>query len=179
MLSVKYKQVLLGLGGNIGNVTDNMYGALKILGDNANVEINKVSSIYETPPWGIAEQPVFLNICALVSTTLDPRSLLQLCLDAERALKRERIVKWGPRTVDVDILLMEGIAYNSQELTIPHPRIRQRAFVLVPLAQIAAHWDLDGKSIGRWRQECDDEGIIKIQSGIMFDNLLSAVAPQG
>ena len=96
-----------------------------------------VSSLYRTPPWGKTDQPDFLNAAAEVLTGHSPRELLDLCLEAERRLKRVRQERWGPRLIDIDILVFGDRAVHEGGLEIPHPRMLERAFVLVPLAEIA------------------------------------------
>ena len=142
----EWMQVALGIGGNIGDVKAHMLGALELLIESDTVHLLVSSDVFETPPWGIKEQANYLNSCVIVSTSLTPPELLKLCHKAERAFRRERKIRWGPRTIDIDILMSEDGEYNSTNLTIPHPRIRERAFVLVPLAQIAGDWLLEEKT---------------------------------
>jgi 2-amino-4-hydroxy-6-hydroxymethyldihydropteridine diphosphokinase len=177
--SKQWRSGLLGIGGNVGDVRSNMRAALKLLGENENVRIMLVSSIYRTPPWGKKDQPAFLNICVEISTCLKPEKLLDLCHVVERVLKRERVVKWGPRTIDIDILFLGEVSCELTNLIIPHPRILARAFVLVPLAEIAPKRMLEGKTIDHWHSACDDSGISKIAEGRVFDDLLSSAPPQG
>ena len=169
-------QVALGLGGNIGDVKAHMLGALEVLAENDAVRLLVSSDIFETPPWGIKEQANYLNSCVIVSTTLTPPEFLKLCHKAERAFRRVRKIRWGPRTIDIDILMLEEGEYNSTSLTIPHPRIRERAFVLVPLAQIAGDWMLEEKPISRWRDQCDQATIKQIEPASIFDDLMSSPA---
>ena len=168
-----WRSAWLGLGGNVGDVLANLRGAMTILRDDETVKIIAISSIYQTPPWGIKDQPAFLNICVEILTNVMAEDLLKLCNRAEHELKRERIIKWGPRTIDIDILLLEEGAFKSAALEIPHPRITQRAFVLVPLTEIAGERMLNGRTIDEWRTLCDEEGIKKIGDNNVFDDLLS------
>ena len=177
--SKKWIQVALGLGGNIGDVKAHMHGALEVLLENDSLRLLCSSDVFETPPWGIKEQAKYLNSCVIVSTSLTPPELLKLCHNAERAFRRERKIRWGPRTIDIDILMLEEGEYNSHSLTIPHPRIRERAFVLVPLAQIAGDWVLEVKSIGHWRDHCDQAAIKKIAPAGIFDDLMSSHTHKG
>lgn len=149
----------LGLGGNIGDVRQNLKNALVALDDHDGIAVKKVSSIYKTPPWGVEDQPWFLNCCATIETSLTPEDLLEECQAAERAGKRERTVRWGPRTIDVDILVFEGVEQIEQRLTIPHPRMLERAFVLVPLAEIAPDLNVGGKACSQWALEVPRDGI--------------------
>ncbi len=173
------KNVLLGLGGNVGDVRDHLYNSLKFLKASGDVQVIRVSPIYETLPWGLEDQPVFLNICVEINTGLKPESLLQLCHRVEHSLKRRRTVKWGPRTIDIDILMIGEETVKLADLTVPHPRITERAFVLVPLADIAPEWKLEGQSIVSWRQQCDDRGVIKVAENEIFGDLISLSPPQG
>ncbi len=158
------RKVWLGFGGNIGDVTSAMGVALRSLDDQANTKVVNVSSIYKTPPWGVTDQPWFQNCCAEIETQLSPEQLLDVCQDAERAGKRERILRWGPRTIDIDILVYDGVEQNEQRLTIPHPRIAERAFVLVPLCEIAADLVLNGNNVCQLAKAIDKEGIEKTDS---------------
>lgn len=167
-----WHRALIGLGGNIGDVRAHMLAALEALCGGDDVRLMRSSGIYETPPWGIEDQPVFLNSCIEVSSRLGPEKLLEKCHQAERALKRQRTIRWGPRTIDLDILLMENVNFESEHLRIPHPRISQRAFVLVPLSEIAPDWMLEGKSIAQLCEEVDKGGVVKIADHHCFDALL-------
>ncbi len=127
-------KVYLGLGSNLGNREDNLDMALKLLAQRMNV--GKVSSIYDTEPIGNTEQPRFLNIACEVSTRLSPEGLLALAKGIEEKMGR-RGKSGQPRTIDIDILLFGDFVVNKPDLVIPHPRMTERAFVLVPLAEIA------------------------------------------
>lgn len=153
------KKAWLGLGGNIGDVLEAVVTALKGLEKSSQVDIEQVSSIYKTPPWGLEDQPWYLNCCVELKTTLAPEELLALCQQAEREGKRERIVRWGPRTIDIDIIAYEDFESSDPKLEIPHPRATQRAFVMVPLAEIAAGLMLEGRSAEDWAKSLDGEGI--------------------
>lgn len=157
--SHRAKQAWLGLGGNIGNVQANMAVALQLLSAGQAVEILAVSPIYKTPPWGNTDQDWFLNAAAKISTTLSPELLLDACLSAEKALKRERIVRWGPRSIDVDLLIYEGVEQDNDTLTLPHPRMHERAFVLKPLADISPDLLIYRKSVSEWLDGCDTSEI--------------------
>lgn len=149
------KKAWLGLGGNIGDVTEALRQALCLLDGHANIHVAQVSPLYKTPPWGVEDQPWFLNCCAEIETTLSPEELLEVCQQAEREGKRERVVRWGPRTIDVDIVAVEGIEQVEQRLTIPHPRATERDFVMVPLADIAPELEISGKTVGDWAAAMD------------------------
>ena len=158
-MSQDFKQAWLGLGGNIGDVKLAMAQALRDLQDGVTIKVEQVSPIYKTPPWGLEDQPWFFNCCAQISTSLTPEELLERCQDAERQGKRERSVRWGPRTIDVDIIAIEAVEQTEQRLTIPHPRATERAFVMVPLADIAPNLMINGKSARQWLSQLDDDGI--------------------
>ena len=126
----------LGLGSNLGDRETHLRQALSLLGES--VQIAAVSSVYETDPWGYTEQPAFLNMACCFRTSLAPNELLALAQDVEGRLGRVRTVRYGPRTIDVDILLYGDKVVDAPDLQIPHPGIPERAFVLEPLAEIAA-----------------------------------------
>ena len=125
----------LGLGSNLGDREENLRKALSLLGES--VEIIALSSVYQTEPWGYAEQPSFLNLVCGFRTSLSPPELLALVQEVERRLGRVRSIRYGPRTIDVDILLYGDRIVDTPDLQIPHPRIPERAFVLAPFAEIA------------------------------------------
>ena len=117
-----------------------------------------MSSLYRTPPWGKTDQPDFINAAAEIRTSLEPRALLALCLDAEHELKRVRQERWGPRIVDIDILAFGDRVIREAGLEIPHPRILERAFVLVPLAEIAPELEILGSSVSGHLQASTGRG---------------------
>ena len=159
---IESQKAWLGLGGNIGDVQQAMADALQSLDAMDEIAVEQVSSVYKTPPWGLEDQPWFLNCCARISCSLMPEQLLEACQQVERQGKRERIVRWGPRTIDVDILIFEGIEQIEQRLTIPHPRMQERAFVLTPLAEIAPDLLLKDRSIRDWESSIEGEGIERV-----------------
>lgn len=128
--------VYLGLGSNLGDRRGNLLSALKLLHSLPGVRVLRVSSIYESEPWGMTEQPDFLNLVALVSTRRGPREMLDVCREVEETLGRVREGRWGPRVIDVDILLYDDLDWEEEDLIIPHPRMDQRDFVLVPLREL-------------------------------------------
>jgi 2-amino-4-hydroxy-6-hydroxymethyldihydropteridine diphosphokinase len=149
----------LGLGGNIGDVTGAFIHALARLADAPAATLRGVSSVYRTPPWGKLDQPSFLNMAALVETTLSARALLALCLEIERDMGRRRSERWGPRTLDIDILTYGDVTINERDLKAPHPRITERAFVLAPLAEIAPWLRIADREVGRWLTLVDRTGV--------------------
>jgi 2-amino-4-hydroxy-6-hydroxymethyldihydropteridine diphosphokinase len=157
--------VYLSLGGNLGDPAAAMGAALRMLDADPEVEVLAVSSLYRTPPWGRVDQPDFLNVAAAVSTRLAPRALLDLCLEAERRLKRVRLERWGPRLIDIDILMFGDLVLDEPGLEIPHPRMLERAFVLAPLAEIAPSLVLAGKGVMDRLADLDATGIERLPSG--------------
>lgn len=127
----------LGLGGNLGDPVAAFAAALARLRAHAAVELKTVSSVWRTAPWGKLDQPEFRNMAVLIETSLSADDLLALCLEIERESGRERRERWGPRTLDIDILTYGGETIDRPGLQVPHPRIAERAFVLAPLAEIA------------------------------------------
>lgn len=155
-------EVLLGLGGNLGDVPRTIAAALERL-EVAGVRTLARSSLYRTPPWGNTDQPPFVNACARGRTELRPRALLGTILALEADLGRERGERWGPRTIDIDILDYDGIALREPGLTLPHPRLTERAFVLVPLAEIAPERVIAGRSVRSWAASVDASGVERIE----------------
>ena len=133
--------------------------ALRTLDSRADCQVASVSRLYRTPPWGKTDQSFFYNSCAALDTTLAPNALLDVCLDIERQMKRVRIERWGPRTIDIDLLTYGDLQQSEPLLTIPHPRMVERGFVLMPLADFAANLVVSGRTVGEWLGEVDVEGI--------------------
>ncbi len=125
----------LALGTNLGNRIHNFRAALSLL--SPRFEWVAVSRVYETPPWGYADQPPFLNMVVHARTNLEPATLLDTLKQAEVQIGREHTFRWGPRLIDLDILFYDDLIIDTPPLVIPHPRLHERAFVLVPLADIA------------------------------------------
>jgi 2-amino-4-hydroxy-6-hydroxymethyldihydropteridine diphosphokinase len=155
----KQERVFLSLGGNLGEPAKAMAEALRILDADPDTKVVAVSSLYRTPPWGKTDQPDFLNAAAELRTKLSPRDLLGLCLEAERRLKRVRNERWGPRLIDMDILIFGDRAIHETGLDIPHPRMLQRAFVLVPLTEIAPDFAIAGMPVSGHLAKLDTGGI--------------------
>ena len=131
-------EALLGFGGNLGEVRETLDAAVAQFCDGHTVRLLARSADYRTPPWGIADQPAFVNLCIAVETALEPRALLERALAVERAFGRDRSVeqRWGPRAVDIDLLAYGELRLQTPDLTLPHPRLLERAFALVPLLEI-------------------------------------------
>jgi 2-amino-4-hydroxy-6-hydroxymethyldihydropteridine diphosphokinase len=124
------------------------------------------SSDYRTPPWGVTDQPAFVNVGLLIETTLSPRALLARALEVEAALGRDRTKapRWGPRTVDIDLIAYDDIRVDEPDLTLPHPRALERAFVLAPLAEIAPERMIAGVNISDALARLDRGGIERLPS---------------
>ena len=131
-------QAYLGLGSNIGDRKQQLLKAIDLIGNIKGIKVTKQSSIYETAPIGYTDQLNFLNLCLEIETELSPQQLLKHCLDIEQQLHRVREIRWGPRTLDIDILLYSDNIIETDNLSIPHPRMQERAFVLIPLNDIAS-----------------------------------------
>jgi 2-amino-4-hydroxy-6-hydroxymethyldihydropteridine diphosphokinase len=129
--------IYLGFGSNLGDKVNNCLGALKELSASAQNYVRAVSSLYKTEPIGYVEQDWFINCVAEVITPLSPRSLHQCLRGIEKRMGRKRIFRWGPRTIDLDILLYGTEIIEETDLTIPHPRFHERSFVLIPLSELA------------------------------------------
>jgi 2-amino-4-hydroxy-6-hydroxymethyldihydropteridine diphosphokinase len=130
----------LGIGANLGDRVAHLQGAVDGLAATPDVEVVAVSPVYETAPVGGPVQPDYLNAVVAVDTTLGPRALLELANRLEAEADRVREVHWGPRTLDIDVLLVGDVAVNEPDLVVPHPRMLERAFVLVPLADLDPEW---------------------------------------
>ena len=129
-------RAVIALGSNLGRREENLEKALEALGALPGTEVAAVSSVYETEPVGYADQPRFLNMAAVVETALSARALLGACLGIEAALGRVRSFPNAPRTLDLDLLVVEGESAADPELTLPHPRMGERGFVLAPLRDL-------------------------------------------
>ena len=149
----------LGLGGNVGDVAAAFVEALARLRLAQGVTLTAMSSVYRTPPWGKLDQPDFLNMAALVETTLSARALLALCLDVERGLGRERRERWGPRLIDIDVLTYGEATIEEPDLKAPHPRLTERAFALAPLAEIAPRVMVGGRTVAEWLTRVERAGV--------------------
>ncbi len=137
--------VFIGLGSNLDHPEWQVQTALHEIDEIPDVELVKVSSQYQTAPVGIIDQPRFINAVAQIETTLSPHDLLRQLLDIEQRHARVRQEKNGPRTLDLDILIFNDLCIDDGKLTTPHPRMHERAFVLVPLLEIAPDVQIPGK----------------------------------
>ena len=158
MVSARLALCYLGLGSNLGNREGYLVGALRGLAGDPRLYVRRVSCVYATAPVGGVEQPPFLNAVAEVGAYLTPRELLARCQELEGQAGRERTIPWGPRTLDLDLLLCEGVTCAGPELTLPHPRLLERQFVLAPLAEIAPDLRLpDGRTAAQAADPSDPE----------------------
>ena len=126
----------LSIGSNIGNRLETFQRAIRLLDENDEIKIESISSIYETDPIGYTDQACFLNAVIKVSTSLRSEKLLQACLYIENELGRKREIRWGPRTLDLDILLYNQENIETESVFVPHPRMHERAFVIIPLMEL-------------------------------------------
>lgn len=132
-------QVAIGLGSNLGNSLVTLQTAVQQLAAQSGIKLVGQSHWYQTPPIG-PPQPDYLNGCVLLQTNASPEQILALLLETEQRFGRVRRERWGPRTLDLDLLLYEQVVMQTPTLTLPHPRLHERAFVLVPLAELLPHW---------------------------------------
>lgn len=156
-------RVLLALGTNLGRRQVNLQQAVNSLGTVAAIEA--VSAVYETAPWGVEDQPYFLNNCVAAQTLLSPQRLLEACKTIERDIGREPGERWGPRLIDIDILYYEDTIIDETNLRIPHPHLEERAFVLVPLADIAAdfHDPRSGRTISELKDRLHPHSVAEVR----------------
>lgn len=145
----------LSLGSNIGDRLDMLKQAVRLLAEHAAIEVAAISSLYETDPVGFTEQAAFLNMVVYVRTELSAHGLLEVCQEIEQKLQRKRLVRWGPRTIDLDILLYNQDDVKTERLVIPHPHMHERAFVLVPLIELnpslSAVYSFNPEGVRLWR----------------------------
>jgi len=165
-MSSDLAEALLALGGNVGEVRETLDRALAMLCDGTRVRLKARSSDYATPPWGVTDQPPFVNLCIAVETDLTPSALLGRVQAVEHALGRLRAQerRWGPRPIDIDILSYDDVTLAGADLTLPHPRLFERAFVLVPLAEIVPERVIAGRRVRDALAEVDTAGISRLPS---------------
>ena len=133
------KKAVLSLGTNLGDREGYLKTAIKSINGIKDTRITAISKVYETAAWGNVEQPDFLNVCVEVETILFPEELLLACQKIENEAHRVRAIRWGARTLDIDIIIYEGVMSETETLILPHPRFKERAFVLRPLLDIYPH----------------------------------------
>jgi len=156
--------VLIALGGNVGDVRANFRKAIANICGMTQAALLARSSDYATPPWGDEQQDRFINACIEIETSLDPHALLFALHKIEQKFGRDRSKErhWGPRPLDLDILAYDDVTLDKPELTLPHPRLLERAFVLVPLAEIAPQRLIAGKSVAAALAALSTEGIERL-----------------
>ena len=152
-------EALIALGGNVGEVRDTLDRAIARFCDQKSVRLLARSSDYRTPPWGDTDQDWFLNAAIGVETSLTPHELLERGLAIESTMGRVRERRWGPRVIDIDVLSYEGAAISDARLILPHRFVRERAFVLVPLAEIAPDLRIGPETVAEALAKLDATGI--------------------
>ena len=157
-------EALIALGGNVGDARATIARAIAAFCDGKEVRLLARSSDYRTPPWGVTDQPAFINACLAVATALSPPDLLARALTVEKALGRNRAKepRWEPRPIDIDLLAYDDLALDTPALQLPHPRLFERAFVLVPLAEIAPDRVIGGRRIDEALRSIDTAGIERL-----------------
>jgi 2-amino-4-hydroxy-6-hydroxymethyldihydropteridine diphosphokinase len=157
-------EALLGLGGNLGDVRQTLDCAVELLCAESDIRLLARSSDYRTPPWGVEDQPAFVNLCLIVATDLLAHDLLHRAQAIETQLGRDRLreQRWGPRPIDIDLLAYDDLALKGPELTLPHPRLFERAFVLVPLAELVPDRMIAGRRFRDALLELDASGIERL-----------------
>ena len=164
--AVHLAAVFLSLGSNLGDRESNVRSALDLIAGEPGIRIERVSSFYETAPIGPSEQPDFINAVARLETDLPPTELLRRLQDIESKLGRVRNLRWGPRVIDLDILLYDDEFVDTAVLKIPHPRMMGRAFVMAPLAEIAPDLTLpDGRNPAEVLAELGDQRVERMVDG--------------
>lgn len=149
----------LGLGSNIGDKAAMLAQAVERLAAAPGIRVTGRSADYRTPPWGDTDQDWFLNAAVAIDTDVPPHGLLEVCLSIEAALGRVRERRWGPRVIDIDVLAYEGAQVSDERLVLPHRFVRERAFVLVPLAEIAPDLVIGGETVAQALSKLDRTGI--------------------
>lgn len=155
---------LLALGGNVGDSRATLDRAVALLCGGDDVRLTARSAEYATPPWGVTDQAPFVNLCIAVDTVLPPHGLLARAQGVERKLGRDRAQeqRWGPRTCDIDIIAYDDLTLNEPGLILPHPRLFERAFVLLPLSEIAGDRVIAGRKLREALSEVDTAGIERL-----------------
>lgn len=164
MTEGQVSRAYLALGGNVGNSRAILDRAVSLLCDGKDVRLTARSSDYLTPPWGFKYQPPFINLCIAVDTTLSPRDLLMRAQEVELKLGRDRAheKRWGPRTADIDIIAYDDLDIAELGLILPHPRLIERAFVLLPLIEITGDRIIAGRRLSEALAKLDTAGIQRL-----------------
>lgn len=164
-------KVYLSIGSNVGDRENNLLSAVEKISCIECTKVEMQSSVYETNPVGYTEQDLFLNMAVLITTCIEPMHLIKKLQSIEDSLARKRIIKWGPRTIDIDILLYENLKLEKDNLILPHPKMHERAFVLIPLRDIYPEFILEGKSIDELLKNCNNyENNVRLYSDKNFNN---------
>lgn len=153
---------VIGLGSNVGDKAANIRRAIALLTEPGDIRLVRASRLYRSAPWGVLDQDWFANACISVATELSAHDLLARCLGVEQAMKRVRAERWGPRVIDVDLLIYRTAAIDTPDLVVPHPRIAERAFVLVPLIEITPDLTLAGYPLTHWLEGVDRSEVIPL-----------------
>ncbi|MCW2308603.1 2-amino-4-hydroxy-6-hydroxymethyldihydropteridine diphosphokinase [Rhodobium gokarnense] len=156
-------EAAIGLGSNMGDKAGTIARAIGLLDAAPGVTVTARSGFFKTDPWGVTDQDWFVNACVLVETTLSARDLLDLCLAIEARLGRKRISRWGPRVIDLDVLFFGEETIDEAGLTVPHPHMLERAFVLAPLADIAPEKMIAGVSVRDALHRLGGDGIHRLE----------------
>ncbi|CAA2139443.1 2-amino-4-hydroxy-6-hydroxymethyldihydropteridine diphosphokinase [Hyphomicrobium sp. ghe19] len=154
---------VLALGTNLGNRIENIEEAIRRLTADGSIRLVSRSKLYRSAPWGVTDQDWFINACIAIQTTLSPHELLKRCQAVENDMGRVRTIRWGPRVIDVDILTFKDLAIADPDLAVPHPLIAERAFVLVPLKDVAPELRLNGRSIDAMLEKLDASEVEAVQ----------------
>ncbi|MEM0965526.1 MAG: 2-amino-4-hydroxy-6-hydroxymethyldihydropteridine diphosphokinase [Verrucomicrobiota bacterium] len=163
----------LALGSNLGNRERNFAQALQLLENRSKISLGNGSAVFQTPAVGPGEQEEYWNGVVEVFTTFTANELLKEVLAIESAMGRVRRERWGPRIIDLDILLFGDEEIQSKSLEIPHPRITERAFVLLPLSQLVPSWIVSEKSVEEWVKRCSTQGIFEVKDSVYACQLSS------
>ena len=151
---------ILGLGSNLGDKRANIARAIEVLTAAGDIQLVARSRDYRSAPWGKTDQDWFVNACIVVVTNLSAHEMLERCLQAERQLGRVRHEHWGPRVIDCDVLVFRDVHRNTPELTLPHPRITERAFVLVPMLEVGPDLMIKGRRLSEWLGTLDASDVV-------------------
>lgn len=154
----------LSLGSNMGDKVSQLKNAVAALEENIEIKRIKRSGFYTTAPVGYLEQDDFVNAVIEIETALEPEALLKYCQEVEHKLNRVRTIRWGPRTIDIDILLIDGYTSQTEILSVPHPRMHERAFVLVPLCELDSTIKLNERNIADLCQELNGQDVRKMDN---------------
>ncbi|SFV38832.1 2-amino-4-hydroxy-6-hydroxymethyldihydropteridine diphosphokinase [Hyphomicrobium facile] len=161
--SARAYDAILALGTNLGDRIENIEEAIRWLTADGSIRLVSRSKLYRSAPWGVTDQDWFINACIAIQTTLSPHELLKRCQTVENDMGRVRTLRWGPRIIDVDILTFQDLTIAEPDLTVPHPLIAERAFVLVPLKDVAPELRLNGRSIDAMLETLDRSEVEAVQ----------------